>query len=743
MRWVDAPPALPLQCGRFKEAREPAEALDKGLAVPFDSSMRWIGLLLSLCWMAGQWEMRAESATRVELWVDQSTVRPGSTVMAAIRLQMAEGWHVYWRNAGDEVGMKTRVEWTLPSGITAGAIQWPVPDKTIEKEFVTLTYSGTVLLRVPIEIPASQALGPVTLKAKVRWLECHEECVPGNATVETTVTVGSQAEASVHAAEIQTAQQRVPRLVQDLPLIATWESDEGVVPRKLLVSWKPGSGVSGFDVFPFESVGGLAPVSVKTEALDPQNGFLRLRKTVPAGDSGWPQRLEGVLVPQGTGPSAKPLEFSVPIVAALAVPATTSREPVSVAELLVKLLSAFVGGLILNVMPCVLPVLALKVLGFVQQAKEQPRRVRTLGLVYGAGVLASFLVLAGVALAVQAAGGTASWSAPFQNPIFRVLITVLITLVALNLFGVFELTLGGSAMQKASDLSSKEGWSGAFFNGVLAAVLATPCTAPFLASALAFAFLQPPLVILLFFIAIGAGLALPFVALCWEPAWLRFLPRPGVWMVRFKVAMGFPMLATAMWLFWFTAGRLGESGTGVLWFGLFLVVLAAAAWVWGEFVQRSTRSRGWAMAIAALLVLAGYFGFLERQLDWRTPAGQRVKGLEWQKWSTAAVEQARREGHPVMVDFTADSCLNCKWNKATAIDIDATRGRIQELGVRVFEGDFTDGDPLIAEELKQHGRRGVPLVLVYSADPAKAPEVLPVVLTPGIVAEALQRAAQR
>ena len=705
--------------------------------------MRWIGLLLSLCWMAGQGEMRAESATRVELWTDQSTARPGSTVTAAIRLQMAEGWHIYWRHPGDEVGLKTRVEWTLPPGVTAGAIQWPVPDKTTEKEFDTLTYAGTVVLLVPIEIPAGQVLGPITLKAKVRWLECHEECVPGNATVETRVTVDNLSEVSVHLAEIQSAKKRVPRTIQDLPIRAVWEASEGVVPRKLVISWKPGSGVSGFDVFPFEAVGGVAPVSIKTEYLDPQNGFLRIRKTVPVGDSGWPDRLEGLLVAKGAEPAAEPVEFSVPIVAPLADLSTARPEPVSMAELLIKLLSAFVGGLILNVMPCVLPVLALKVLGFVQQAKEEPRRVRTLGLVYGAGVLASFLVLAGVALAVQAAGGTASWSAPFQNPVFRVLITVLITLVALNLFGVFELTLGGSAMQKASDLSSKEGWSGAFFNGVLAAVLATPCTAPFLASALAFAFLQPPLVILLFFVAIGAGLALPFVALCWEPAWLRFLPKPGVWMVRFKVGMGFPMLATAMWLFWFTAGRLRESGTGVLWFGLFLVVLASAAWVWGEFVQRSTRGRGWAMAIAALLLLAGYFGFLEGQLDWRTPAGRRVKGLEWQKWSAAAVEQARREGHPVMVDFTADSCLNCKWNKATAIEIDATRARIKELGVRVFEGDFTDGDPIIAEELKKHGRRGVPLVLMYSADLAKAPELLPVVLTPGIVAEALQRAATR
>ena len=705
----------------------------------------WLSLVF---WMAGAWGLRAESATQVELWTDHSVIRPGTRLMAAVRLRMADGWHVYWRNPGDGVGMKTRIEWTLPAGIKAGAIQWPTPEKTIEKEFETLTYSGTVLLGVPIEVPADQAPGPLTLKAKVKWLECREECVPGNALVETTLTVGGTDEVSRQAPEIEAALRRVPRPASGLPLKASWDPfpADPAAPRSLTIAWKPPGTIPGFDLHPFEAPAGGAQVSVKTEVLESRDGFLRIRKKVEAGESGWPATVEGVLVARAAGVGAmEPVEVRVPIEAAVAPSAgaaSTVAEPVSFAELLIKLLSAFVGGLILNVMPCVLPVLALKVLGFVQQAKEEPRRVRTLGLVYGAGVLASFLVLAGVALAVQAAGGTASWSAPFQNPIFRVLITVLITLVALNLFGVFELTLGGSAMQKASDLSSKEGWSGAFFNGVLAAVLATPCTAPFLASALAFAFLQPPLVIVLFFVAIGAGLALPFVALCWQPGWLRYLPRPGVWMVRFKVAMGFPMLATAMWLFWFTAGRLGEAGSGVLWFGLFLVVLAAAAWVWGEFVQRSTRGRVWARMATVLLIVAGYFGLLERQLDWRTPAtAKKAKGLDWQKWSPAAVEQARRDGHPVLVDFTADSCLNCKWNKATAIEIDATRARIKESGVRVFEGDFTDADPVIAEELKKHGRRGVPLVLVYSPDPSKAPEVLPVVLTPTLVDEALRRAS--
>ncbi|MFM8877676.1 MAG: protein-disulfide reductase DsbD family protein, partial [Verrucomicrobiota bacterium] len=501
--------------------------------------MRWI----HACWwlfLAAVLGIHAEPATTVELWVDQAVARPGSRVMAAVRLQMADGWHIYWRHPGDEVGLKTRVDWTLPQGVTAGAIQWPVPEKTTEKEFDTLTYSGTVLLLVPIEIPAGHAPGPLPLKAKVRWLECHEECVPGSATVEAVLKVADASAASPKAGEIQAAIQRVPKVASGISLRALWETSPPAdgASRSLRIAWKAGADIAGFDVYPFEAPPGKGQVSVKTEPLEAQDGFLRIRKKVAPGESGWPEQLEGLLVPKGTGSAAEPVAFSVPIEAAASEPASGGAEPVSWGELLLKLLSAFVGGLILNVMPCVLPVLALKVLGFVQQAKEEPRRVRTLGLVYGAGVLASFLVLAGVALAVQAAGGTASWSAPFQNPVFRVLITVLITLVALNLFGVFELTLGGSAMQKASDLSSKEGWSGAFINGVLAAVLATPCTAPFLASALAFAFLQPPLVILTFFLAIGAGLASPFVALCWEPAWLRFLPRPGVWMVRFKVAMG-------------------------------------------------------------------------------------------------------------------------------------------------------------------------------------------------------------
>jgi thiol:disulfide interchange protein DsbD len=401
---------------------------------------------------------------------------------------------------------------------------------------------------------------------------------------------------------------------------------------------------------------------------------------------------------------------------------------------------AFLGGLILNIMPCVLPVIALKILGFVGQAREEPRRVRRLGLIYGLGVIVSFLALAAIAIAVQRAGGLAGWSTAFQNPQFRVIITVLIILVALNLFGVFEITLGGRAMSAAGELSGKQGASGAFFNGVLATVLATPCTAPFLGVAIGFAFTQPPATILLIFLAVSVGLAAPFVLLCWQPGWLKFLPKPGLWMQRFKVAMGFPMLATGMWLFWLTASRLGKSG--VLWFGLFLVVLSMAAWVWGEFVQRHAKRAGVAMAISLLLALGGYAFILENQLHWRAPLTARKDGIDWQAWSQEAVEKARGEGRPVLVDFTADTCLNCKVNLISSIDREKTREKLRQINAVTLVADFTDENPAIARELKHFGRAGVPLVLVYPANKNLSPIVLPPILTQGIVLDALEKAAR-
>ncbi len=407
---------------------------------------------------------------------------------------------------------------------------------------------------------------------------------------------------------------------------------------------------------------------------------------------------------------------------------------------------AFLGGLILNVMPCVLPVIALKILGFVSEAHQEPRRVRQLGLIYASGVLVSFLVLAAFVIGVKSARGLASWGMQFQSPVFLVLMLTLVTLVALNLFGVFEVSLGGGAMGAAGNLALRDGTAGAFFNGVLATVLATPCTAPFLGAALGFAFTQSGPIVVMIFLTVGLGLAAPYVILCWKPEWLKFLPKPGVWMEKFKMAMGFPMLATAVWLF--SVALAHFSGDGALWLGLFLVVVAFSAWIWGEFVQRGRGRRFLGMAIAVAALVAGYLIVLEGQLHWRMPVANNASSdspeksgeIPWKRWSPEAVARARAEGKPVLVDFTAKWCLICQLNKKTSLEIEPVRAKLKEIGAVAFIGDYGKEDPAITRELLRHKRAAVPLVLVYPADPSADPLILPSLLKPSFVLDALTEA---
>jgi thiol:disulfide interchange protein DsbD len=412
------------------------------------------------------------------------------------------------------------------------------------------------------------------------------------------------------------------------------------------------------------------------------------------------------------------------------------------------LLYAFIGGLILNIMPCVLPVIALKILGFVGESRSDPRHVRKLGLVYALGVLVSFATLAAVVIGVKTAGHRAGWGMQFGSPVFVVCLTTLVMLVALNLFGVFEVTLGGRALDAAGGLASKHGAAGAFFNGVLATALATPCTAPILSIALGFAFAQKAPVILLMFLAVGVGLAAPYVVLSWNPAWLKFLPKPGAWMEKFKIAMGFPMLATAVWLFNLAAGSYGKS---VLWLGVFLVMVAFAAWIFGEFVQRGRTRKGVALAILLILLIGSYAFALENQLNWRapitapdttSPLKESPDGIAWQRWSPEAVAKARSEGRPAIVDFTADWCLTCQVNKKTSIETSSVRAKLKSMNAVALLGDYTHFPENISAELNRFGRAGVPLVLIYPKNPATPPIVLPEILTPGIVLDALDRAAR-
>jgi len=688
--------------------------------------------------------LAAHTQTRLILAADSA--RAGDTVMAGLHLKMDPKWHTYWRNPG-AAGAATGIRWQLPAGITAGAIQWPVPEKFDFSGLTTYVYHDDVVLLVPLKLAPDLAAGPKELKAKVDWIECELQCIPGKAGVQATLNIGTDTKPSADAALIEKFRGRLPLPGGAAGARAWWDAAATGESRALVIEWSAG-GAGEADFFPYESdnfeVLGATAVLGKTP--------VRLRKDVKKTGDAWPVEISGVaLSREDAGKAPLAYEVKLPIAStppAGAVAGSTGSGGASPRSLGIMLLFAFIGGLILNIMPCVLPVIALKVLGFVQQSRESPAVVRKHGVIYAVGVLASFLVLAGVVVGVQQAGKLASWGMQFGNPTFVVAMTVLVTLVALNLFGVFEVILGGGAMGAASELASKEGGAGAFFNGVLATALATPCTAPFLGAALGFAFSQPPMIVVLMFLTVGLGLAAPYVVLSWNPAWMKFLPKPGAWMEKFKIAMGFPMLATAAWL-GFDVGA-AHFGKKVFWLGVFLVVLALAVWVWGEFVQRGRRRQGLARGIALLLVAGGYFGILEQQLHWRSPGradtGSTVErapgGIAWQKWSADAVANARAEGRVVFVDFTADWCVTCQANKKISIEIPSVQAKLKELNAVALLGDYTLTPDDITQELRNFGRAGVPLVLVYSRDASKPPEVLPELLTPGIVLGALERAGK-
>lgn len=672
--------------------------------------------------------------TQVTLILSADSARPGDTVMAGVHLKMEPGWHTYWKNSG-EAGMPTKIEWQLPPGVTNGDVQWPLPQKLPPADVTTYGYEDEVVLLVPLKLAANLKPGPLDLKAKVSWLECKEQCIPGSGDVEAKLNIGDATKSSSDAALINLWQSKTPQSNNLFSFQAHWEKSLAADTRTMIIEGNQ----TAADIIPIESVdffpdsSDAFEVQGQTEKVDSKNGFA-LRKTVKKFSGDWPSKISGVIVIEGNK-QRWGFEMNVPIGSAAAAPAAVSTSQAggvssSPKALWKMLLYGFVGGLILNIMPCVLPVIALKILGFVGEARNNPGRIRMLGLVYTLGVLVSFLVLASIVIGVRSAGHRAGWGMQFSDPHFVAALTILVLLVALNLFGVFEVTLSGRAMDVAGGLASKHGFGGAFFNGVLATILATPCTAPFLSIALGFAFAQTAAIILLIFLSIGIGLALPYLVLSFQPSWLKWLPKPGVWMEKFKMFMGFPMLATAIWLFTLVSGGVDKSMA--LWFGLFLVVLACGAWIWGEFVQRGRGRR--VLAAVASIALVGGFG----AYAFTRGADQ----IQWQPWSTAAVAKAQSEGHPVLVDFTADWCLTCQVNKRVAIEVPSVRSKLKQTGSVTLIGDYTRQPDDITAELSHYSRAGVPLVLVFPGKADAAPEVLPEVLTPGIVMAALEQAAK-
>ena len=699
-------------------------------------------LVILLICMAG---FTAQAAhTQARLILGDESARPGETVLAGLQLQMDPRWHTYWKNSGDS-GMPTTIAWQLPAGVTAGPFQWPVPQKLLEKDVTTYIYTDQVILLFPLTLSSNLQPGTLSIKAKVDWLECEVLCVPGKANVEALLKVGAERIPSKEARSLADSQKKLPGDGRILSAQAHWDSASVGDTRPLDIGWNFTNAVSDPDFFPNNSDD--LEISGQTERLPADVGKVWIRKQVKKTGAEWPKNISGLVV-QRVGSNVEAWEVKVPIsnTAVETASQTPSSASVPLPSLGKMLVYALIGGLILNVMPCVLPVIALKILGFVGQAKQDARRARLLGLIYAAGVLGSFLALALIIIGIKAAGHKAGWGIQFGNAYFLVVMTTLATLIALNLFGVFEVNLGGKTMDAAVNLSSKHGAAGAFFNGLLATVLATSCTAPFLGAAIGFAFApsQTAAVTLLVFLTIGLGLALPYVVLTWQPGWLRFLPKPGAWMERFKIAMGFPMLAAAVWLFSLASLHYGERSW---WLILFLVIVAVAAWTFGEFVQRHRIRPALATAAIVVLLVGGYLVVLEGHLRWREPLTQGGTsslvsdpgGIPWNPWSPEAVAQARSERRPVVVDFTAKWCLTCNTIVKPALESAAVRQKLQQLNAVALLGDYTAFPDNITEELNRFGRAGVPLVLVYPANPTEPPMVLPEALTSGTILNALSR----
>jgi thiol:disulfide interchange protein DsbD len=689
--------------------------------------------------------------TQAKLVLSADTVKPGDTIWAGVDMKMDPGWHTYWKNSG-EAGMPTKITWQLPAGISAGDIQWPLPEKFPPVEVTTYGYDNETMLLVPLTIASNLPPDQFDLKANASWLECKDVCIPANQDVEATLTIGAETKTSEDAATIESWEQKVPESDNPnapgyLPYTNTawWEKPADgdtralIIDRRCLMPLPANVPFDNADFYP----DAYDPFEVQptTQNLGAGTSGMRLRLSVKKYSGDWPKEISGLLVTELRGQrQGTVVTFSIsdqPLAGMAATVATASLASANTGSgagetpaLPLMLLYAFIGGLILNIMPCVLPVIALKILGFVSEARSEPRRVRNLGFLYGFGVLASFLVLAGIVIGVEAAGHRAGWGMQFGNPIFVVCLTILVTLVALNLFGVFEITPGGAVMDAAGKLASKHGASGAFFNGVLATALATPCTAPVLASALGFAFSQNrPSIIILVFLFIGLGLAAPYVLLSCNPALMKFLPKPGPWMQKFKIAMGFPMLATVVWLFNVASE---DYGNRVFWLGVFLVILSLAAWIYGEFVQRGQRGKGVALVLTLLLLAGGYAYALEGHLHWREMAAETSAsaplssgGIDWQAWSDGAVAQARAAGKPVLVDFTARWCVTCNAIVKPALENAAVSEKLKAIGAVPLLADYTRTPADMTAAIAQFGSAGVPLVLVYPKDPSAPAIVLP------------------
>jgi thiol:disulfide interchange protein len=676
---------------------------------------------------------QGKELVKAELLADATAIVPGKPFTVGLLLRMAPGWHTYWKFSGD-AGLPTELKWTLPPGWKIGDIRWPIPLKTVDPgDIETYGYENEVLLMQEITPPLKLDGSSAKLSAEASWLVCEKICIPGGATLQLDLPVASTSQPS------------------NTDVFARYR---GLLPQKL-----PGPDVARAD---WSHTGSDLRLKITSETLPkyPAVDFFPL-----------PEQETIVGHPAVQSRNNNEIVFRIPLesapkdlssMAGLVVfaqqqngddraawqirsaPAGSANRPAQAHGIFMFLLFGFLGGLILNLMPCVLPVISLKIFGFVQQAGQSRQKIFRSGIAFTSGIFAWFIALAILLIALKGAGRDVTWGGfQFTNPYFVLVLSVIVLVFALNLFGVFEVSLPQSVTRSLLSTGERKDLLGSFFQGVFATVLATPCTAPFLGTALGFAFTQSAAIILAMFIAVAAGMSAPYLLLSAQPAWLRFLPKPGPWMVHVKQFMGFLLLATLLFLLYVLGAQRGLEGA--IWASCFLLVISVACWMKGAFAvpTASVAKRGVVLVVVLILVLGGGLYFIgdKFQSTKIASADSQIRG-DWQAFTPERLQTELEQGRTVFVDFTAAWCLTCKFNEASVLEAHDVREAFQRHGIVKMKADWTNGDPVITKLLQQFGRPGVPLYVLYPAK-NEEPIVFPEVLTRSMLLDKLETVASR
>ena len=682
----------------------------------------------------------AHAHVKASLVTAETAIVPGKPVQVALRLVHDEHWHTYWLNPG--TGLVTTIAWTLPPGWKASEIQWPAP-KALKDRTGTIVgngYEGDLLLPVTLTPPADLAPGTsVTLKAAAEWLMCEEVCMPGDAKVSLTLPVAASAAPDpAFGARLTAVVANLPRADAAWKLSATRDA-KNVTLTVTAAATNPAAVLPDLRFFADDNYVAYELPQIVTAAAN--SSFVLTLPISPDAPKDT-AKLAGILTSSngwradGSLPGLR-VDLAFAAAPAPAPVKTSASAPAAPASLLGTLFFALIGGLILNLMPCVFPVLGIKILGFVNQAGQDKKKVILHGLVFALGVLLSFWTLATVLAVLRAGGDQLGWGFQLQSPLFVFALAAVMLIFAMNMSGVFE--FGLSATGVGSDLQMKSGFAGSFFTGVLATVVATPCSAPFLAPALGAALTLSTVESFAVFTAIAIGLAGPYLLLSIFPAAVKILPRPGAWMETFKQFMAFPLYATVAYLTWVLAGQTTENGSLMALFGL--VLIALGVWFYGRYNAPGTKPAKvrFGTITAALVFAVGVWTGWPEDIASKTAAAQAAGAPEvvWEKWSPETVTKLRAEGKTIYVDFTARWCATCQTNKKIVFHSDAVLRAFAAKKIVTLRADWTNKDPAITTELAKYQRSAVPFNVIWQ--PGKTePLILPELLTPSIVLDAVK-----